>query len=76
MTVRDLAEQVNVQGNIVLREIKNGETAIDVAEIVGTDWFTITKEIEPYVDRVVTFIYADWDISGESTLIIELAEED
>lgn len=76
MTIRDLVEQVNIQGNIVITEIENGENIIGLASIKETDWLGITKELEPYAERTITFMYAVNQIDNMPTLIIELAEEE
>ena len=76
MTLRELVEQINIQGNVVIREIENGENVIDLVVIKEVDWLGITKELQPYAERTVTFMYAVKQIDCMPTMIIEIAEEE
>ena len=54
MTIRDLVDNITVQGHIEVRELKDD----DVNSVWEDDDFTgITKNLEPYADREIAYMY-------------------
>ncbi len=71
MTIRDLMEEIEVQGPVQIKRLKGDD--IDV--VYDTDdirYYSDSKHLEPYLDKEILYMY----VNSIPTLCIEYREEE
>lgn len=69
LTIRDLIEQTEVQGTVIVSQIKDGDV-VDVFKSEEYGGLHECKKLEPYLDKEIKYIYPVIDLANASTLSV------
>lgn len=71
LTIRDLIEQIEVQGTVSVRQITNDDV-VKVYKSPEYGGLHECKALEPYLDKEIKYIYSEKNAIDDVLLVIEV----